>query len=96
MVAAVVAAAVVPWHRWFPSQCSRDNSFEFELEGKLYFSVADNRPVHLELEGKLATESVREMNRREMSMVISTAQEGTFAYNVDITSVETDTEAGSD
>jgi hypothetical protein len=44
--------------------------------------------VHFEFEGQLSTESRREMNRRETAMVISTAQEGTFTYSVDLTSAD--------
>lgn len=67
-----------------------ENSFELELEGKLYFSVEGGHPLHLEVEGQLTTESVREMERRESFMVISTSQEGTFNYTVDVTPVLSD------
>jgi hypothetical protein len=67
-----------------------ENSFEFEVEGKLFFSVEGGHPVHLEIEGKLSTESVREMERRESTMVISNSQEGTFNYTVDIQPVRED------
>jgi hypothetical protein len=67
-----------------------ENSFEIELEGKLYFSVEGGHPLHLELEGKLSTESVREMQRRESLMVITSAQEGTLNYTVDVKRVVID------
>lgn len=71
-----------------------ENSFEFEIEGKLYFSTKGGHPVHLELEGEISTESLRESNRRDSLMVISTAQEGTFKYSVDITRVKNDSGSG--
>lgn len=67
-----------------------ENSFELELEGKLFFSVEGGHPLHLELEGKLSTESVTERSRGESVMVISHSQEGTFNYTVDIQTVDTD------
>lgn len=63
-----------------------ENSFEIELEGKLYFSVEGGHPLHFEVEGKVATESLREMERRDSFMVISISKEGTFEYSVDVSS----------
>lgn len=62
-----------------------ENSFEVELEGKLLFSVDEGRPVYFELEGTVMTDSIREMNRGEMSMVMSTTREGTFKHVVNLT-----------
>ncbi len=67
-----------------------ENSFEIELEATLYFSVADKRPMRFEAEAELSAESVREMQRRDSQMVISSAQEGTLKYTVDITSADTE------
>ena len=69
-----------------------ENSFEFEIEGKLYFNVDGNHPVHLEIEGSLSTESVREMNWGDSEMVISSSQEGTLEYTIDISVVTLDEE----
>jgi hypothetical protein len=71
-----------------------ENSFEFELEGKLYFSVEGGHPVHLELEGTVSTESMTERERGESVMVISRSQEGSFEYSVDITPVTPELEDG--
>lgn len=65
-----------------------ENSFEIELEGTLYISVADHRPVHLEVKAELTAESTREMQRRDSQMVISSSQEGTLEYTVDVSSAE--------
>jgi hypothetical protein len=65
-----------------------ENSFEMEIEARLFYDAKAERPVHFEFEGQLSTESRREMNRRETAMVISTAQEGTFTYSVDLTSAD--------
>jgi len=67
-----------------------ENSFEIELEATLYFSVADKRPMRFEAEAELTAESVREMQRRDSQMVMSSAQEGTLKYTVDVTSAETE------
>ena len=70
----------------------RENSFEVELEGKLYFDATSGRPVHLELEGTIASESHREMSRGESTMSISSSQEGTIQYTVDLAVVAGDDE----
>ncbi|MFT7669426.1 MAG: hypothetical protein ACI8X5_002128 [Planctomycetota bacterium] len=62
-----------------------ENSFEIELEGKLYFSVADAHPVHAELKATISTQSEREMNRRDSHMIIRSSQEGELVHTVDIT-----------
>jgi len=67
-----------------------ENSFEVELEGTLYFSVADGRPVSFELEGTISSESYREMDRGEVTMTISTTGEGKLEYNVTIGVVDED------
>jgi hypothetical protein len=69
-----------------------ENSFEIELEAKLYFSVAERRPVRLEVEAELSAESTREMQRRDSQMVISSSQEGTLQYTVDIASADSEDE----
>jgi len=68
------------------------NSFEIEIEAKLYFSVEGRHPLHLELEADVATESLRERERGGSSMVISSAQEGTLELTVDVTAIEADGE----
>jgi hypothetical protein len=75
-----------------PLAPARENTFEVELEGKLYFDAAGGRPVHLELEGSIATESNREMNRGESSMSISSSEEGTILYTVDLAVVGSEDE----
>lgn len=67
-----------------------ENSFEIELEATLYFSVADKRPMRFEAEAELSAESVVEMQRRDSQMVMSSAQEGTLKYTVDVTSADTE------
>lgn len=69
-----------------------ENSFEIELEATLYFSVASGQPLHLEVEAELSAESTREMSRRGSEMVISSSQEGSLNYTVDVMSAETEDE----
>ncbi|MCB9914020.1 MAG: hypothetical protein H6828_02590 [Planctomycetes bacterium] len=69
-----------------------ENSFDVEVEGTLYVDPSAGRPVHFELEAKLSTESTREMNRGESSMVIHNAQEGTYTYSVDLSQAPADEE----
>jgi uncharacterized membrane protein YgcG len=64
------------------------NEFQIEAEGKLYYSLADKRPIAFEIEGKLAVERRTERNSERGSMVISTSQEGTFTQTVSITAEE--------
>lgn len=67
-----------------PAAPVRENSFEVELEGQLFFDAASGHPVHLELEGSIATENNREMNRGESTISISSSEEGTIQYTVDL------------
>ena len=69
-----------------------ENSFEVELEGTLYFSVADQRPVYFEIEGTVSTESLREMERGDSTFSISSTGEGTFKYTIEINVASTDDE----
>lgn len=73
-----------------PTALQPENSFELEIEGKLYFDAESKHPVHLELEGMLSTESSREMNRGESTMSMYTAQEGKFTHSVDVSRVSTE------
>lgn len=67
-----------------------ENSFQIELEGKLYYSLDAKRPVHLEIEGTLSTESHREFDRGGSTMSMSSTQGGTFRYTVSISEVAQD------
>jgi hypothetical protein len=67
-----------------------ENEFEITAEGKLYYSLADKRPIHFELEGKLGLERRMERNSERGSMVISTNEEGTFTQTVTITAEESE------
>ena len=69
-----------------------ENSYEVELEGVLYFSVEGGCPVHFEVEGSVATESVTERSRGESSMVMTSSKEGQFKYSVDVTRVASEDE----
>lgn len=60
------------------------NTYEMKGEGKLWFSIADKRPIGLELEGsvQLSSDSERTWNESKVRMV--TEQEGDFTYKVSI------------
>ena len=58
-----------------------------KLEGHLYFSVDDGRPLGLELEGSLTHERTTEREWGESSISTSTTREGTYTYRV-VVSVE--------
>lgn len=55
-----------------------------KLEGKLWFDVANKRPLLLELEGTLKEESRRESERDGSSMKMNSTREGTIEYTVDV------------
>jgi hypothetical protein len=65
-----------------------ETTYSAEGEGFLYFSVADKRPVKLELEGKNETESNREMTRQESTMKMHTKTAGKFSIKVSIAKEE--------
>lgn len=62
----------------------RDNTYEVELTGKLYFSVAAKRPVKLELEGEFTLETGFEREREGSTMTMSQTQEGELELVVTI------------
>lgn len=64
----------------------RESTFEIELEGRLFFSVENGRPVYFEIEGTMTTERNTERDiggDRHMSM--SSTSEGTFTHTVTVT-----------
>lgn len=73
----------------------RENTFEIELDGKLLFSMAEGRPVSLEVEATMVLESHTVRSRGESEIEINRTQEGTFTYVVEV-SVEADDTEGDD
>lgn len=59
-----------------------ENAHEIELEGQLFFSVEDKRPVLFRIGGTLHQESEIERSRGDMNMRIETTQDGTFEHTV--------------
>ena len=62
-----------------------ESTYEVKLEGKLYFSLEEQRPVKLELEGEFTLETNREFDRQGSSMSMETTQEGEYEYTVTVT-----------
>lgn len=62
----------------------RDNTYEVELVGKLWFSPAEQRPVRLELEGEFTLETGFERERDGSTMSMSQTQEGELELVVTI------------
>ena len=62
-----------------------ESTYEVTLEGKLYFSLEEKRPVKLELEGEFTLETNREFDRQGSTMSMSTTQEGEYEYTVTVT-----------
>jgi len=62
-----------------------ESTYEVTLEGKLYFSLEEKRPVKLELEGEFTLETNREFDRQGSSMSMETTQEGEYEYTVTVT-----------
>lgn len=67
-----------------------ENEFKVEVEGRLLFSLADDRPVLLEIEGEIKTDSTTEREGRGRAMRISSSQEGKFTHVVSVTPGSTD------
>jgi len=67
-----------------------EGTFEAQLEGDLYFSVAGRHPVHFEMEGEFIVNMQREMERRGSSMSMSSTQEGLLEYSVEISPIALD------
>ena len=64
-----------------------ETTFEVELEGRLLFSLEEQRPVHFEVEGSISIESEREMERQDSTIRIYNLQEGVYVQRVSITPV---------
>ena len=64
-----------------------ENRHEIRLEGRLCWSVDEARPVLLELEGKVLTESSFERSRGDSTMTMATTREGAFEHRVAIAAV---------
>lgn len=62
-----------------------ESTYEVTLEGKLYFSLEEKRPVKLELEGEFTLETNREFDRGGSTMSMSTTREGEYEYTVTVT-----------
>jgi len=60
-------------------------TYKIELEGKLYFSSADKRPVEFELEGSVAQESEREFEREGSTTRMHSTREGIYKQTVSVT-----------
>jgi hypothetical protein len=71
------------------SEATAGPKYEIKLEGKLYYSLADKRPIELTLEGtaKIETDEERE-GRDGGSMHISSTQEGKYEQKVTIGKAE--------
>lgn len=67
-----------------------ENSFEIKVEGRILYSLADQRPILLELEGKVSTDSRRERSSERGSFVISSTQEGTFTLSVQVSEAKSE------
>lgn len=63
---------------------TQDNTYEVELEGKLYFSLEEKRPVKMELEGEFTLETGFEREREGSVMSMERTQEGEIEYTITI------------
>ena len=59
-------------------------TYKVDLEGKLYFSITDKRPVALEVEGSINLDTDTERTMRESTVRIRSTREGTFKQSVSI------------
>jgi hypothetical protein len=63
-------------------------NYAIKLEGKLYFAIADKRPVGSEIEGTLKIESETERQMGESTFRTHSVREGTFTQKVAISKAE--------
>ncbi len=76
------------WENAFTLESSErliESTYEVEIEGQLFYSIAEQRPVKLVLEGEISVEMNTEIDRDEFSMTIYRLQEGTIEHTVEIT-----------
>ena len=76
------------WQNAFTLESSEriiESTYEVEIEGQLLYSLAEQRPVKLILEGEISQETNTEIDRDEFSMTIYRLQEGTIEHTVEIT-----------
>lgn len=74
--------AGAPTGSWTPG-----TSYEVELEGDLFFSLEEGRPVALELSGTFSSDTLMENERNGNTMVMERSGEGEFEYSVEVESI---------
>ncbi|MFT5049968.1 MAG: hypothetical protein ACI8QZ_001361 [Chlamydiales bacterium] len=67
-----------------------ETTFEAAMEATLYISVDGRHPVHFELQATFDEDMLREMERGDRVLAISSMREAEFEYSVDVSSVESD------
>lgn len=70
-----------------------ENSFELDLEGELYFHIANQRPVELSVEGTIGTTRTMERSSERGDFFMYSAQEGEFHHTVTISEAKADEES---
>lgn len=76
------------WMELAPTERLLETTFEVEIEGKLFFSVEEKRPVALELEGEYMLDTQTERETGRGYMVMERTQEGTLEHTITITAEE--------
>ena len=69
-------------------ELAASNDFKIEAKGRLLYSIADKRPLLLEIEGKIRTDRHSEGSSERGSFSSSSTQEGTFEIQVQVTSIK--------
>lgn len=64
---------------------ARAGTITARLEGALYVSLAEGRPVALALDGELALDNSFEREREGETFATHTRQEGRFTLNISVT-----------
>lgn len=65
-----------------------EGTYEIELTGEFLFATAERRPVQLEMEGSLQTETEMTFSRGESSTTINTAREGDVKLMITVSEAE--------
>jgi len=74
------------------SRAPLESEYEIEIEGRVYYSIEESRPLGAEFEGTMAIDQRTERSRGDSTMTMSTSREGTYERTVTIESVVLDEE----
>jgi hypothetical protein len=72
------------------SRAPQESEYEIEIEGRVYYSTEEGRPLGAEFEGTLAIDQRTERSRGDSTMTMNITREGTYERTVTIEAVAPD------